>query len=154
MAQGGKVKRSKANIAVGAIVAFVLAAAVGAVALMQAGASPGSETAEAKAVVHDGDGGIHELALSHDAELPVTTSLGTNVVVVEDGAVYVREADCQNGDCIRQGAIDAPGRQIICLPHKLWIEVVADGRQGGSMDVDAVAQGDDAGERGLDAVAR
>ena len=94
---------------------------------------------ELRALVHDGDGATRELLLSQDSETVVTTSLGTNVVVVENGAVYVRDADCDNHDCIRQGRIDAPGSQIICLPHKLWIEVVAAGDAPGQMNPDAAA---------------
>lgn len=130
--------KKKANIALGVVVAVVLAVAVMALAWTQSGAGVGRE-AKLRAVVHDGDGAVHVLPLDEDAELAVTTSLGTNVVVVKDGAVRVREADCPGLDCVHQGAISAPGRQIICLPHELWIEVVADGDDGGPMDVDAVA---------------
>lgn len=135
---------SKANVVVGSLVAAVLAVAL-AFALMPASGSPGG----LRAIVHDGDGGTHELPLSEDAELVVTTSRGTNVVVVEGGAVRVREADCDNLDCVRQGEVDAPGRQVICLPHELWIEVVAEGGESGRMDVNAAA-----GSEGFDAVAR
>ena len=126
------------NIAIGAIIAIVLIAA--AVALV-AGRTGADEGERLRAVVHDGDGGVRELPLSQDAEMTVVTSKGTNVVAVESGAVFVREADCDNHDCMRQGRIDAPGRQIICLPHELWIEVVADGDASGQMDVDAAAGG-------------
>ena len=142
--------RGKANIVVGVIVGLTLVAAVAVYAVMQMGA--GGTTM--RAVVHDGDGGVRELSLAEDQEQVVTTSLGTNVVVVEDGVVYVREADCDNQDCVHQGKVSAPGKQIICLPHKLWIEVVADGEMpAGEMDVNAVAGGDGKAEN-LDAVAR
>ena len=156
--------KSRANILVGAIVIVVLAAAIGAFAYMQIGAQAAggaaSDGAPLRAIVHDGEGGVFELPLDQDAELPVSTGLGANTVVVKDGSVFVSEADCDNQDCVHQGKIDAPGRQIICLPHKLWIEVVADGQQGGTMDTDAVAgdgPGDvsgTSGKEGLDAVAR
>lgn len=156
--------KSRANILVGAIVIVVLAAAIGAFAYMQIGAQAAggaaSDGAPLRAIVHDGEGGVFELPLDQDAELPVSTGLGANTIVVEGGAVFVSEADCDNQDCVHQGKIDAPGRQIICLPHKLWIEVVADGQQSGAMDTDAVAgdgaQGaSDAPEKeNLDAVAR
>ena len=139
----------KANIIVGAVIAVAVVIAVAAVAWMSSG--PDGSNARLRAIVHDGDGGVHELPLGQDAEIAVTTSLGTNVVVVADGAVRVREADCANQDCVHQGSIAAPGRQIICLPHKLWIEVVAEGGEGASaMDVDSVAGGGD----DLDAIAR
>ena len=98
----------------------------------------GVATGGERAIVHDGDGNTHELSLSEDSTTTVKTSLGTNVVEVRDSAVFVSSADCDNHDCMRQGSIDAPGRQIICLPHQLWIEIVAEGDEGGRMDEAAV----------------
>ncbi|MDE5818109.1 MAG: NusG domain II-containing protein [Lachnospiraceae bacterium] len=51
---------------------------------------------------------------------------GYNLIHVENGSVFVREADCENGDCIRQGTIRHMGESIICLPHKLAITIVGD----------------------------
>ena len=150
MAAGERMGVNRSNAIVGAIVAVVLIAALAAVVGMRIAAP--SDSAELRAVVHDSDGNAYEMPLSEDAEKTIQTSLGTNVVVVQDGTVFVREADCENHDCIHQGAMSAPGAQIICLPHELWIEVVADGRPAGHMDTTAVAGASDA--EGLDAVAR
>lgn len=49
---------------------------------------------------------------------------GYNLVCIENGGVFVREADCENGDCIRQGMIHHTGESIICLPHKLTVTIV------------------------------
>lgn len=102
------------------------------------------------ALVHDGDGGVHTLPLNEDASLTVSTSLGSNTVAVEDGAVRVVEADCPNGTCMQHAPISTPEAQIICLPHKLWIEVVPEGSEGGTMDVALAEDTDD----GVDLVAR
>ena len=91
------------------------------------------------ALVHDGDGAVHELPLDEDTVLEVTTSLGTNTIVVEDGTVRMVEADCPHGDCTRQSPISQPGQQIICLPHELWIEIVASGGDTATGGVDTVA---------------
>ena len=77
----------------------------------------------AVAVVTDGDGTVYELPLDQDAELTITTSLGTNVVQVQDGRVRVLEADCPNQDCVETGFISSSGQQIICLPHELVVEI-------------------------------
>ena len=55
---------------------------------------------------------------------------GYNLVHIEGGSVFVKEADCENGDCIRQGVIRHMGESIICLPHKLAVTIV--GSTGGS----------------------
>ncbi len=75
-------------------------------------------------LIHDGDGATTELPLDVNDVRTITTSKGTNVVVVEDGTVRVDQADCPNQDCVDQGEISEVGRQIICLPHELWVEIV------------------------------
>ncbi len=133
---------TRANIIVGLACAFavLLACAVFALPGLMGDASDGDNASDGgdRVLVHDGDGNVHELSLSEDSTTTVETSLGTNVVEVKDGAVYVSAADCDNHDCMRQGKIGAPGKQIICLPHKLWIEIVSAGDEGGQMDESAV----------------
>ena len=133
---------TRANVIVGLACAFavLLACAVFALPGLMGNASDGDNASDGgdRVLVHDGDGNVHELSLSEDSTMTVETSLGTNVVEVKDGAVYVSAADCDNHDCMRQGKIDAPGKQIICLPHKLWIEIVSAGDEGGQMDESAV----------------
>lgn len=129
----------KRNVIAVAVIIALVAAAFAGVRLL--GAS--SAASERVAVVHDGDGGTLELPLDTDATRTVTTSLGSNTIVVEGGQVRVSEADCPNHDCIDQGAIDEVGEQIVCLPHKLWVEIVEAGsgasgapNAGGGFDVE------------------
>ena len=105
------------------------------------------------AVVHDADGRTHELSLARDSELRVSTELGHNVIRVRDGACSMAEADCPTGACLHQRPITRPGEQIICLPHRLWVEVVWQGRdaQGASMDTGAVHYDDGGANPGTDA---
>ena len=144
----GKVNTTTA-IAI-AVIAAVLVGSFVVVGMMLGGGSDG----ELVAMVHDSDGNVYEMPLDTDDTLEVTTDLGTNVVVVQDGEVYMDDADCDGHDCMRQGSISVPSRQIICLPHKLWIEVVRSGESGGSMDVEAVAGSDSEADEDLDVVAR
>ncbi len=48
---------------------------------------------------------------------------GSNTVVFENGAVFVRNADCPDGLCVKQGNIARRGQTIVCLPHGLVITV-------------------------------
>ena len=43
--------------------------------------------------------------LQENREIPVHTEYGYNLIVIQDGAVFVREADCGNQDCVQQGAM-------------------------------------------------
>lgn len=133
MGAGEALRRNRATVVVGLAVAVVLAVAL---LLGRGTAAPGARYV---ALVHDADGVTHELPLDEDATLEVVTSLGRNVIEVRDGEVHMAEADCANGYCLTQHAISSPGEQVICLPHQLWVEVVADGSDGGHMDESAIS---------------
>lgn len=96
----------------------------------------GSSREAGIARVTDGEGNVYEMPLDTDDTKTVTTSLGTNVVEVKDGRVRVREADCPNQDCVNQGWIDSSSQQIVCLPHKLCVDVI----NGEASDVDVVGR--------------
>ena len=61
--------------------------------------------------------------LSEDCEIPIQTEAGYNLVIIESGTVYVKEADCSNHICIQSGKKKESGETITCLPHKLIITV-------------------------------
>lgn len=133
------IRSNLATIVCGAIVAGLIVAL-----LVLAQGRPSGGVIALVALVHDGDGSVHELPLDTDDELTVTTSLGNNTIAVRDGSVRMAAADCPNGTCLQHRPLSAPGGQIICLPHQLWIEVVPAGSSGGTMDVRrAQEQGDD-----------
>ncbi len=67
---------------------------------------------------------VETFSLSKDKEYLVTTATGTNLVVIKDGVVDVTQADCRDKVCANHVPIDSVGETIICLPHKLVIEIV------------------------------
>ena len=122
------IRDNRATIVAALIVAAVVAALF---------ARTHSKSAEGRLVafVHDSTGAVHELPLDTPTTLRISTDLGTNVIVVEGGAVRVDEADCPQGTCTLAHPLSSPGGQIICLPHQLWIEVAPEGSEAGEMDV-------------------
>lgn len=120
-----ELNRKKMNIAIVAVLAVVALTAFAAVTMLGAGTG-----AARQAVVQDADGNTLTLALDRDDTVTVTSSAGTNVVQVKDGAVAVIEADCPNLDCVHQGAVSGVGQQIVCLPHKLVVSVEEVGGEG------------------------
>ena len=48
---------------------------------------------------------------------------GTNTVLVEKGRIRISEADCPDQICVNQGYISDGTVPIVCLPHKLIIEI-------------------------------
>ena len=56
---------------------------------------------------------------------------GSNTVTVEKGRICILEADCPDQICVNQGWISDSTVPIVCLPHKLMIEIVSG---GGALD--------------------
>lgn len=131
----GRGRSAKGNSKVTAIaIVLVAMVAAGSFAAVRAWGA-GNDTAAATVVVKDADGNALKLSLAEDATRTVTSSAGTNVIEVKDGRVRVREADCPNQDCVHQGWIDAPGKQIVCLPHKFTVDIVSADGSAGDIDV-------------------
>ena len=76
-------------------------------------------------------------SLNEDREIPVEQG-GTviNVVQIEHGSVRMEQATCPDELCIRQGAISRERQTIVCLPHKLVVEVYGNHEQ----EYDTVSQ--------------
>lgn len=110
----------KLNVILVLVIAGVACAGLVATRLMGAN----TDASTATVVIRDGAQNVYELPLSQDTTKTVTTDLGTNVIEIKDGRVHVEEADCPNQDCVHQGWIDAAGQQIVCLPHKLTVDIV------------------------------
>ena len=48
----------------------------------------------------------------------------TNTILVEPGRIRVSQANCPDQVCVEMGAISDGTVPIVCLPHKLVIEIV------------------------------
>ncbi|MCR5282419.1 MAG: NusG domain II-containing protein [Lachnospiraceae bacterium] len=67
---------------------------------------------------------IYSVPLSEDNELVASSDLGENIIEIKGGSVCVKEADCPNQICVHTVPITAPGRSIICLPHRMVVSIV------------------------------
>lgn len=48
---------------------------------------------------------------------------GYNEILVKDNFIGIKDADCSDSICIDEGFISKPGETIVCLPHKVLIEI-------------------------------
>ncbi|MBQ6908213.1 MAG: NusG domain II-containing protein [Clostridia bacterium] len=62
-----------------------------------------------------------EKPLSENCEIHIN---GTNTAVIENGAVYMKDASCPDKLCMHQGKAYDSSKKIICLPNKVVIEVI------------------------------
>lgn len=59
---------------------------------------------------------------------------GSNTVSVEKGRIRISEADCPDQVCVNQGWIADGTVPIVCLPHRLMVEI-----EGGGGELDGGA---------------
>lgn len=66
---------------------------------------------------------------------------GTNTVVIENGTVYMTEADCPDKICVNTGKISKIGETIVCLPHRVVVEIQGEVSRSDSDDsIDSVVK--------------
>ena len=74
--------------------------------------------------------------LSVNTEVVIETENdGKNTLVIEDGKAFIKDATCPDKICEGHSKISYKGETIVCLPHKVVIEIVADDTTD---DLDAV----------------
>ena len=59
-----------------------------------------------------------------------------NTVVVEDGYVWMSDADCPDKLCVKHNKIHYNHETIVCLPHKVVVEII----NGETNSVDIIAK--------------
>ena len=98
--------------------------------------------AEASSVVVTVDGREmlrRPLAMENSYEIAQEDG-SVNVIRVEDGAVFMQEANCRDGLCIRQGRMKNTAKTIVCLPHKLVVQLTGDAPESDVSDLDVIIQ--------------
>ena len=56
-------------------------------------------------------------------EFEVRNESGYNKIRAEKGRIAVVEADCPDKVCMNPKHIEKPGQSLVCLPHKVMIEI-------------------------------
>lgn len=84
---------------------------------------------------------IKEVALDKDQEFKVEYLGHYNIIKIKDGKAFVSDADCSDKICIHMYPIHNVGETIICLPHRLFLEVYSkDKKAGGDDQIDKVVR--------------
>ncbi len=84
------------------------------------------------------DGAVYgTYSLEKDQVIEVKENDFYNRIRIQDGTAYMEEANCPDGYCEEQGKISGRTQTIVCLPHKLVVEVLdADGLENDSTSED------------------
>lgn len=54
----------------------------------------------------------------------VKSKYGKNTLIIENGGVRIEASDCPDKVCVKEGLASKQGQTLVCLPHKLVVEVV------------------------------
>ena len=65
-------------------------------------------------------------SLDEPNEFLFTQDGNENVVLIEDGGVRMKSSNCPGKECVHQGTISKSGETIICLPHRIILEITSD----------------------------
>lgn len=67
---------------------------------------------------------INEFPLDKDATYEIEGyDGGTNLLVIENGEAYIKEASCPDGLCIHMGRISTAGQSVVCLPNRVVVSI-------------------------------
>ena len=70
------------------------------------------------------DGVVYgEYSLSQNRTVEIKTAHGTNVLVIEDGVAYMKEASCPDGVCVGHRPAHFSWQSIICKPNGVVVEI-------------------------------
>lgn len=78
-----------------------------------------------------------DYSMQENQTIEIANESGYNRIVIENGTVYMQEADCPDQYCVKHKAITKTNETIVCLPHKLVVEVHAEIEKNG---IDSVVQ--------------
>lgn len=97
-------------------------------------ALPGRSTASSSVkVVVRVDGEVYgEYPLNSNKVIDLSTERGSNKIIINDSNVWMEDADCPDKVCVKTGKIKSPGQTVVCLPHRVVIEI-----KGDNADIDA-----------------
>jgi hypothetical protein len=56
-------------------------------------------------------------------EFTVETSEGFNIIKIDGSNIGVIDADCPDKVCILPGLVNKVGERVVCLPHKVVVEI-------------------------------
>ena len=72
------------------------------------------------------------ISLSEDSVTPIETALGYNLLIVEGGEAYIKEASCPDKICVHHRRIRYSGETVVCLPNEVTVKIIKEG--GGEID--------------------
>ncbi|WP_390405141.1 NusG domain II-containing protein [Lacticaseibacillus jixiensis] len=85
-------------------------------------------------VTHDGKEVYHIRLTGHKGRTTFVYHDGDdeNTIVTTGNKIAITEANCKDQICVRKGQIAKPGQTIVCLPHKLLVQINSNSHSSGN----------------------
>jgi len=64
-----------------------------------------------------------DLPVEKKETIRIKTKYGYNIIEIDKDVVRIIESDCHNQICVKDGSISKVGEVLVCLPHKLIVEI-------------------------------
>ena len=77
--------------------------------------------------------------LNKNQTITIQNNSGTNTIRIQNKEVWMEEADCPDGYCKEQGHIRKNKQTIVCLQHRLVVEVSNDSEKSDPDSIDIIA---------------
>ena len=74
-------------------------------------------------------------SLKEDNSFTIKTDDGNNTILIKDKKISITHANCHDSLCVNQGSKSKVGDSIVCLPHKLIIEIKGKEKDSSSDDI-------------------
>lgn len=81
---------------------------------------------------------VYQASINKDQTYKIPEENGTNIMQIKDGKVTMKKADCKDQICADHKPIEKSGETIVCLPHKVVIEIKSE--SGKEQELDGVTQ--------------
>ena len=66
---------------------------------------------------------VFAASLKTELEKEFVTEYGKNTLIIKEGTAAIKFADCPDKICVEHRAISKVGETVVCLPHKLVLEI-------------------------------
>lgn len=117
---------------------IILIAAVLVIALVSFAAIKMTQKDGKEVVVTVNNKEVYKTSINKDQTYKIPEESGTNIMQIKDGKVTMKKADCKDQICADHKPIEKSGETIVCLPHKVVIEIKSE--NGKEQELDGVTQ--------------
>lgn len=75
-------------------------------------------------VVREGEE-IAKYSLQSNDEILLQTDDHYNLLVIEDGYAFIKDASCPDKLCVKQGKVHKSGETLVCLPNITTVKIIS-----------------------------